>query len=347
MPLGYVPLNYEEINVAAGQYTPSQVKSYNNQTYKLWQRAFFQRACSTLIIRMPEIWKDNKDLMYYCLFAYGFVGCGELAELGKWFNPVNISGYDFYYKPTKMLLANPALKGTSLEKLEMEIGKDCEVIKLTPDYMGIWDVISYYAEKIATIDVAINTAIINSKFAYVIGAKNKAAAEVLKKLFDKVNSGQPAVFFDKKLANDGTDKEEPWQSLLRDNLKSSYIVSDLLRDFQSIINDFDTEIGIPTLPYEKRERMVVAEAQSTQIDATSRSVVWYDTLKDSFERANKFLGFEGEDSLQVTLRYSLLETTDTADEEDQQPDQEGGEDGTREDNASRNVSVSERTDADR
>ena len=133
---------------------------------------------------------------------------------------------------------------------------------------------------------------------------------MLKKLFDKVNSGEPAVFFDKKLANDGTNKEEPWQALFRDNLKQSYIVTDLLRDFQTLINDFDTEIGIPTIPYEKKERMVTSEAESKQIDATSRSIIWYDTLTDSFERANKFLGLSGDNALKVELRYNMEGGTD-------------------------------------
>ena len=190
---------------------------------------------------------------------------------------------------------------------EFEIGVDCELIKLTPDFRGIWDTIAYYAEKIASIDVAINSAIINTKFAYVVGAKNKAAAAVLKKLFDKVNRGEPAVFFDSKLANDGVDKEEPWQALFRDNLKQSYIITDLLQDFQTLVNDFDTEVGIPTLPYQKKERMVTDEARSKDIDATARSIIWYDTLKDSFERANRFLGLEGEDKLTVTLRYEAEE----------------------------------------
>lgn len=299
--MAYLPLNYHEINVHNGLYRPSQVKPYNNQTFKIWERALFQRACSTLMITMPEEWKKNKDFLYYCLFAYGYVGAGEVSELGRWFNPGTFAGYDFYYRPTKFLLANPYYKG---EKKEFTIGEDCELIKLTPDYYGIWDVITYYAEKIACIDVAINTAIINSKFAYIVGAKNKAAAEVLKKLFDKVNSGEPAVFFDKKLANDGIDKEEPWQIILRDSIKQSYIVTDLLRDFQTIINDFDTEVGIPTIPYEKKERMVTAEATSKQIDATSRSIIWYDTLKDSFDIVNEFLGFSDGDKLEVKLRYT-------------------------------------------
>ena len=177
------------------------------------------------------------------------------------------------------------------------------------------------------LDVAINTAIINSKFAYIVGAKNKAASEVLKKLFDKVNKGEPAVFFDKKLANDGIDKEEPWQFLLRDHLKESYIVTDLLRDFQTVLNDFDCEVGIPTIPYEKKERMVTSEAESRQIDATSRSIIWYDTLKDSFDRANEFLGFTGEDKLKVELRYKP---------------EEGGLDEYGEDNTVRDVQMDAR-----
>ena len=296
----YLPLNYKEINIINGTYIPSQVKSYNNQQFCLWQRALFQRACSVIKIELPKDWMKHLDLMYWTLFTRGFCGVGNLPEVGKWFNPVSLTGYNFYYAPTKAILTNPALKDSSRE---LEIGKDVEILKLTPDYMGIWDVISYYAEKLATMDVAINTAIINTKFAYVVGAKNKAAAEVLKKLFDKVNSGEPAVFFDKKLANDGTDQDEPWQALFRDNLKQSYIITDLLRDFQTVINDFDTEIGIPTIPYEKKERLIADEANSKQIDARSRSIIWYEELKRTAEICNEFLSLPAGDNIRVELRY--------------------------------------------
>lgn len=296
----YLPLNYKEINNINGHYIPSQIKSFNNQQFCLWQRALFQRACSVIKIELPKDWMRHLDLMYWTLFTRGFCGVGELPEVGKWFNPVSLTGYNFYYAPTKATLANPALKDTSRE---LEIGKDVEILKLTPDYMGIWDVISYYAEKLATLDVAINTAIINTKFAYVVGAKNKAAAEVLKNLFDKVNSGQPAVFFDKKLANDGADQDEPWQALFRDNLKQSYIITDLLRDFQTVINDFDTEIGIPTIPYEKKERLVADEATSKQIDAMSRSTIWFEELERTSRICNEFLGFTEAEGIRVSLRY--------------------------------------------
>ena len=244
---------------------------------------------------------------------------GKDADLGKWFNPVSISGYNFYYEPTKCILANPAIKQPGESGREYIINqpdRTAEILKLTPDYRGIWDVITYYAEKLASLDVAINTAIINTKFAYVVGAKNKAAAAVLKKMFDKVNSGEPAVFFDAKLANDGTDQEEPWQALFRDNLKQSYIITDLLQDFQTVINDFDTEIGIPTLPYQKKERMVVDEAQSKQIDAQSRSIIWYEELKRTAKLCNEFMEFTPGDDIRITLRYKEEEEVDNGNSED-------------------------------
>lgn len=303
-PVGYVPLNYEQINVNAGTYFPSQVKPYNNEAFVYWQRSLFQRACSTLILNVPDIWKPHKNLLYWSLFAYGFCGVFDLDEFGKCFNPVNVSGYNFYYEPTIAVLANPAMKD---DKTEFEIGKNCQILKLTPDYKGVFDIITYYAEKLAALDCAINTAIINTKFAYIIGAKNKSAAEVLKKLFDRVSKGEPAVFFDSKLANDPNDKAEPWQALFRDNLKSSYITTDLLKDAQTILNSFDCEVGIPTIPYEKKERMVTSEAESRQIDATSRSIVWFDELTRTMEICNDFLGFTGSDKLSVTMRYNIEE----------------------------------------
>ena len=320
---GYIPLNYEQINIAAGSYFPSQVKPYNNQAFRYWQRSLFQRACSTLLIGVPKIWEKHKNLMYWMLFAYGFGGVFDISELGKCFNPCTTSGYNFYYEPTRIILSNPALPENEEGKHEQgfEIGKDAELLKLTPDFMGVFDIIDYYAEKLAAMDCAINTAIINTKFAYIVGAKNKAASEVLKKLFDKISRGEPAVFFDSKLANDPTDKDVPWQALFRDNLKQSYIITDLLKDFQTILNNFDCEVGIPTIPYEKKERMVTSEAESRQIDSTARSIIWFDELSRTMEICNEFLGFTGSDKMSVKLRYNIEER--------------GEEDGNGENNTNR------------
>ena len=135
----------------------------------------------------------------------------------------------------------------------------------------------------SVLDNAINMSLINNKFAFLLGARNKAAGEALKKMLDKINKGEPAVIYDMKLLNDPTDKDVPFQEWRRDDLKSSYLTTDQLMDFQTILNNFDTEVGIPTIPYQKKERMVTTEAESRVIDSTSRSIVWYDTLTSSIE----------------------------------------------------------------
>lgn len=307
----YFPLNYQQINLFDGTANPSMVKNRNNATFGYWERSLFQRACSVLKFTLPDEWTGSvEDFFYYCLFRFGFVAVSKNAEHGLFFQPATLNGFNFYYQPTNALITNPALP----RSLDLEIGKDCELIKLTPDYAGIWDVISYYAEKLSVLDGAVNMSLINSKFAYFMAAKNKAAAEAIKKMYDKMSKGEPLIVYDTKLLNDPTDKTEPWQFLERTSLKNSYITTDLLMDFQTILNNFDNEIGIPTVPYQKKERMVTDEATSKQAEAVSRVTVWKKTLDASIDACKKLYP---ELNISVELRI-----------EEEKGDVEDGEDNT-------------------
>lgn len=293
----YLPLNYNQINVLENSFIPSMVKSRNNRVYGFWERALFQRACSTIILNVPEKWNGAvKDFLYWCLFRYGYVSVFETDELGVVFNPCNLYGFDFFYQPTNCVIANPRLE----KSLDLTIGKDTELLRLTPDYKGIWDIIGFFAEKLSTLDNALNLSIINNKFSYILSAKNKATAEALKKVMDKVNQGEPAVFVDKAIPDDATSKESPFQFWERDNLKNNYLTSMQLEDMQTLLNNFDSQIGIPTIPYKKKERMVTFEAESVVMDSTSRCQIWYDTLTNSIKNVNKMFP---DLNLSVEMRY--------------------------------------------
>ena len=282
----YAPLNYDQINAIEGSYSPSMVKSFNNKVFCFWERALFQRAASVIEFNdMPDKWEGStRDFFTYCLYKFGYVGVFEHSEHGLIFQPGTLNGYNIYYQTTEFLVANPHI---NLGESRLIIGENVELIKLTPDYMGIWDIISYYAEKLATLDNAINMSIINNKFAFMLAAKNKQASEAFKKMIDKVNAGEPAVIFDQKLLNDQQDKTEPWQLWSREHMKENYLTTMQLADFNTILHNFDKEIGIPTLPVEKKERMITDEAQSTVIDAISRSEIWLKTLESSLKIVNK------------------------------------------------------------
>lgn len=308
----YLPLNYDKINIGAGFYNPSPVKAYNNDVFEFWFRSLFQRATSTQILTVP--WDGSvRDFLYYVLFRFGFAPVFTRPEFGFTFQPGTLEGISWYYQFTHALVTNPTIS----ESLRLEIGKDCEILKLTPDYCGVFDVIGYYAEKLASLDNAINMSIINSKLAYLIAAKNKAAAEALKKIFDNINKGIPAAFFDKKILTDDDDNVDPFTFIDR-HVKESYILTDQLRDFQTVLNDFDCEIGIPTIPYQKKERMVQSEAESRVIDAQSRSIVWFECLNESMQVINDHYGT----NLSVEMRYSDTGLkAGEADERDESNDQ--------------------------
>ena len=309
----YIPMNYEHVNNINSMYIPSNVKYLNTQVFNFWERSLFQRAISVIDIKVPDEWSGSvKDFLYYCLFRFGTVAVFRNAEMGLVFNPGTFKGYNFYYQPTSYLIANPALEKKSLE---LEIGKDCAIIKIAPDYLGIWDIITYYAEKLSMLDSAINMSITNSKLAWILGARNKSIAQTIKKIFDKVNRGDPLVIYDAKMQDDPQTKKDPWQFLERTNIKNSYITTDQLQDFQTLLNNFDTEIGIPTIPYQKKERMVTSEADSRIIDSTSRSIVWKNTLDECFKIVNDMYDLD----LSCELRF--YDPEDNEDEEVQKDEQ--------------------------
>ena len=303
IPSGYTPLNYDQINNVEGHLQPSMFKYCNSVTYAYWQRSLFQRAISTIdFTGLPETWRNEvRDFFYWCIFAYGYVGVFDTDEFGLSFQPGALYGFDFYYQPTEFIVANPKLSE------RFKIHEETELIRLTPDYKGIFDIISYYAMLLSALDSGINSAIVNSKFAYMMGAKNKAAAETLKKIFDKVASGEPAVVFDQSLLQqDPQSKEEAYTFLERSNLKQSYITTDLLMDRSTLLSSFDAEIGIRSLPYNKKERLVTAEAESREQDSTARLMVWKATLDSSLELVNKMFGTD----IKAELTYDKEDISD-------------------------------------
>lgn len=295
--MNYAPLNYQKINIAAGRFSPSTIKAHNNLSFWFWSRSLFQRAASVIDFTVPQSWEGKvKDFFVYCLFKYGYVAIFNTDDFGLSFQPCAPKGYDFYYQPTSVLISNPLLNK------EFKLGSEAELLKLTPDYYGVWDIIDYYAEKLSMLDVSINSSIVNSKFAYLLGAKTKGAAQALKKLLDQINKGEPAVIYDSRIFDDPSSKGDvsPFQTWFRDSMKNNYITSDLLQDFQTLLNDFDREIGIPTIPYQKKERLVQSEAESTEIDAKARSIVWIDTLDSSIKEVKQLFP---DITLSAQLRY--------------------------------------------
>ncbi len=278
--MNYAPFAVQ--NIFDGTQAPSAVKN-DSVAYAFWCRALYQRLCSVVEFDLPDSWNRARDYFEGVLFGRGFVCVFETPEYGVAFQNGNLSGFDFYYQPTKCIVSNPMLSKT------FTIGKDCSLIKLTNDFHGVVDIVAYYAEKLATLDGATNMSIINSKFAYLIAAKNKASSSAVKQIFDRMNRGEPLIVYDAKLT-EGLGGEEPITFIDRQSIANSYLTDKLLNDAQTIINSFDSEIGINTMPPEKKERMLTDEVNSKKSDSSARVTLWEECLRNSIDEVNKMFG---------------------------------------------------------
>lgn len=283
--MSYIPMNCQNINITYGLYQPNDIQ-LNAGSVDYWERVLFQRACYSIILDTQDVFDGrSKNFLFYCLFKYGYVPIWKDDRYGLVFNPAGLKGYNIYYQPTTCVVANPVFKKTKY----LEIGKTCELIQLTPDYRGIWDTISYYANKLATIDPAIDVAITNSKVPFILYGRTKAARESLKKLVDSINKGLSSIFVDSRLT-DNADGKCPVEMLDRPHLKETYLTDKILQDRMTLMQEFDREIGISTVPYQKKERMTEYESSSSIEESQARVTIWVECLNESFKQVNEKYG---------------------------------------------------------
>ena len=261
--------------------------------YRYWFRSLLQKVDSSLVFKnLPKEW--SQDFFLMCLWWLGFVGVFKNGRYGDFetqlaFQPGWPSGYDFYYQPTKFQISNPLLTK------EYTVHKDLEILKLTPDFCGIIDIIDFYAQKLAELSKGIDMGLINAKMPMIMSANNQAQAASLKAVYDKVQAGETLVIW-----KDETDhfdevipRKDPWETWTND-YKATYIVSELLENLQTILNSFYMEIGLPTILNDKKAHTLDAEADFQSAQSQARIACWVQTLNESFAQIEKTFGYRME-----------------------------------------------------
>ena len=242
---------------------------------------------------VPEYWDEN--FMKYVLFVNGYFCIVNTDRYGVLPLNCTLGGVGVMYQPTYCIIANPRLKGM----LNPTIHEDCELVRLQPDYKGVMDMVNYHAGKLALASESIDMNLWNSKLAYVFTARNKAAAETFKKIFDKIMNGEPAVVQDKNMLD---DEGNPAWATFSQNLSQNFIATgifDLMKGFEK---EFDRDIGIP-FSDGKKERLITMEA--TQAD-NERSIYvdqWVEEVNKCLDKANKMFGLD----ISVEKRYDEKE----------------------------------------
>lgn len=283
------PYYYNYINAETSQVTPSTVHVKDSGLCRYFTKYLLQKAMSVFEWDLPATW--NKDYFLYVLYCWGYVAVVNTDKFGVIPQGCGLKGYDVFYAPTHAVIANPLLSGI----LEPRIGTQCELLKLQPDFSGILDLVGHYAEQMALASQSVSVNLLNSKLSYVFTAKTKALAESLKKMYDQIASGEPAVVIDSRLKN-AADGEETWKAF-EQNVGGNYIVTNLLADLRKIEAMFDTEIGIPNANTDKRERLIQDEVNANNIETYSKCAMWLENLQDTCKRVNDMFG------LSISVRW--------------------------------------------
>lgn len=275
------PFFYDHANAMVSQVTPNTVHVKNVGLTRFFQRYLLQKAISVFKWNLPENW--SRDYFLYVLYCWGFIAIVNTDKFGVIPQGCGLKGYNVFYQPRSAIIQNPLLSGT----LEPVIGKQCTLLKLQPDYGGIMDLVSFYAQEMALASEAIDVNLLNSKLSYVFTASNKNAAESLKKLYDRIASGEPAVVIDKNLYND--DGSVSWEAF-QQNVGQNYIAGDLLSDLRKIEAEFDTKIGIPNANTDKKERLITDEVNANTVETRNLPELWLESLQKGCKEANDMFG---------------------------------------------------------
>ena len=248
---------------------------------RYFARYLLQKTISVFKWDMPKTWSRN--YLLYTLYCWGYAAVINTDKFGVIPQQCTLGGFDVFYQPKFATIANPLLRGI----LNPVIGRQCELLRLQPDYGGVMDIVNFYADMLALSAETASTNLLNSKLAYVFASNGKAGAESFKKLYDQIASGEPAAYIDKNLyRDDGT----PTWNFFNQNLKETYIAGDILNDMRLWEMKFDNEIGIPTTNTTKKERLITDEANSAIEESRTKAQLWLDELQECCRKINAMFG---------------------------------------------------------
>lgn len=290
-----VPILFRAQNLAVASQSPAGVQTVNNATAAFYARYLMKRAISAVKLEIPDTW--DKDYVAYTLFGWGFGIVIDIPRYGVIFQGCALYGRNVYYQPTRAMTVNPLYQAPAQGWI---IGKNCEVVKLQPDYSSMMDIVCTYAARIALAYEAWQLNTQNSKLAYVIGVDKKAESSTFEKLFDKIQQGTPAVAIGQNLFD--KDGKPKW-TLFSSDMGRNYVAPEMSEDMRRIMAEFDSFVGIPSNPSEgKKERQLVDEINSNNVETDTIIDLVVRTLNDGFGRVNKMFDLKCKASKKYPLQ---------------------------------------------
>lgn len=273
---------------------PKEVNGTGNIAFYFWQNQLWLKLYSVFKFNnIPD--SIDLDFMREVLLSEGVV-CFFKPQYAMEPVALNCSptGQNLYYMPTRCVIANPVLGNWS-----GVIGKDCEIVflnHLRGNFYNFTQLVDRYSALLANVDGSINTTLINSRVAQVFQAGDNATLKTMQKVYDDVTAGKPAVFINKGM------KTEAESLPFFNNVKQTYIGTELLDTHRTIMNQFLTEIGIDNTNTDKKERLITEEANANKQEVKSIAELVVENMNECFDKVNAMFNT----SITVELRKGVV-----------------------------------------
>ena len=266
-------------------YVPSRYLDGKDMEYRFWFRSLLTDLNSMLVFKnLPESWPEN--FLKILLFGIGYCAVFQSERFGDEennkvaFNPATIGGFDFYYQPEYAMVSNPKFQK------KLWIGKDCEILQINEDFRGIFDIVDYYAAKLANLSIALNMQTANAKIPAVFTCATDKERRTIEAAYDDVQSGKPILIIKN---SENSDEIIPTKNLVEavyQELAKTYIGTELLENIRTTLDMWYETIGY-AVALDKNSHVLNEEADFQFSQSTTKVKTWTNMLNIGFEKINK------------------------------------------------------------
>ena len=263
---------------------PTQVRGTGSTREEFYEVQLERLAFAMLDIEYNDsVYVWDKDYIREGLLLKGFFTVtkdnnGNLLPL-----KCGCTGINVFNRPTEVIVANPIIGS-----FQRTIGIDCEVVYLQSKQGGrfrnIRPIITTFAQKLANCDAGIDINLFNSRTPMIFRASSENVAESYKAMYDQIADGQPAVFIDEDMGKLLQNSDDGTLYMIK--AKENFVADLIQQEKQSIINEFLSNIGINSSNTEKKERLVVDEVNSNNVEIKANIKLWQQNVNDCVDRVN-------------------------------------------------------------
>lgn len=289
-------------HMAASPAPQFQGDNYSSDLLAYWTRSLYQRVGALITFNgLPEQGPGQIEWDYtafvYQLIRYGYAVVFRSKTYGVVVQHGTPFGFGLQWQPRGMVINNQFFQ---FER-PLEIGKECAVIKFTPDYRGIWDLITKAATELMYQEVSIRCTTVNTRLQFAGVASNDNTAASIQGIFERLQNGVPGITVNKDLMEPRpTDKNAeyklPFLPINQDPSDGALLIREY-DAFDRIMRNFYRELGI-RMGSDKKERLVVSEQASNDSETFNRREVWKMQLDKTLPIVNKMYG------LNITARIN-------------------------------------------